>query len=179
MDLIGYAKITRDLTERRQAAEQLRQSDQQFRLLVQSVTDYAIYMLDVNGIVTNWNSGAQRIKGYSADEIVGQHFGTFYTPEDRALERAAAVSRLRRTRWEVPKEGLRVRKDGTTFWAHAVIDPDPRRERRHHRLRQDHARYHRAEARTGGPRADARAVDAVAEDGGDRPSHGRRGARLQ
>lgn len=121
--LIGYAKITRDLTERREAAEHLKRSEEQFRLLVQSVTDYAIYMLDVNGNITNWNPGAQRIKGYSADEIVGQHFGVFYTPEDRALDgpQQSLACAAREGRFE--KEGLRVRKDGTRFWAHVVIDP--------------------------------------------------------
>jgi len=121
--LLGYAKITRDLSERRTAEEALRRSDQQFRLLVQSVTDYAIYMLDPNGNVTNWNLGAQRIKGYAPEEIVGQHFSRFYTEEDRArgepqraLDRALAEGRYER-------EGWRVRKDGTRFWANVVVDP--------------------------------------------------------
>ncbi|TFI56292.1 PAS domain S-box protein, partial [Sphingomonas parva] len=82
--LIGYAKITRDVTEKRAAEDALRESERRFRLLVQGVRDYAIYMIDPDGYVTNWNSGAQAIKGYSADEIVGQHFSRFYTEEDRA-----------------------------------------------------------------------------------------------
>ena len=120
--VVGYAKITRDLTERRAAEETLRQSQEQFRLLVQGVTDYAIYLLDKNGFVSNWNQGAQRIKGYMPDEIVGQHFSRFYTEEDRAAglpERALGIV-AREGRFE--NEGWRVRKDGTRFWAHVILD---------------------------------------------------------
>src|ERR1700754_1517280 len=81
--LVGYAKITRDLTERRAAEMELRASEERFRLLVQSVTDYAIYMLDPEGRVSSWNAGAERFKGYAADEIMGEHFSRFYTEEDR------------------------------------------------------------------------------------------------
>jgi len=100
-----------------------RSEDQQFRLLVQSVTDYAIYMLDAGGHVASWNLGAQRIKGYTADQIVGQHFSNFYTPQDRAagLPAQALATAAREGRYE--KEGLRLRKDGTSFMAHVVIDP--------------------------------------------------------
>ncbi len=94
-----------------------------YQLLIEAVTDYAIYMLDPNGIVTSWNPGAQRIKGYATAEIIGQHFSRFYTEEDqkagipkRALETAAREGKFE-------KEGWRVRKDGTRFWAHVVIDP--------------------------------------------------------
>ena len=120
--LIGFAKITRDLTERREAEEALRQSEQQFRLLVQGVADYAIYMLDPRGRVSSWNLGAQRIKGYSQSEIVGQHFSRFYTEEDRAAGAPAAglATAEREGRWET--EGWRVRKDGSRFWAHVIID---------------------------------------------------------
>src|SRR3954447_24845485 len=82
--LIGFAKVTRDISARRAAQEALRQSEERFRLLVQGVTDYAIYMLSPEGVVTNWNSGAAQIKGYTEAEIVGQHFSRFYTEEDRA-----------------------------------------------------------------------------------------------
>jgi PAS domain S-box-containing protein len=120
--LLGYGKITRDITEKRQAEQALRASEERFRLLVQGVTDYAIYMLSPQGEVTNWNVGAERIKGYSYNEIVGQHFSRFYTEEDRAagLPERALGNAAREGRYEA--EGWRVRKDGTRFWAHVVID---------------------------------------------------------
>ncbi|WP_137390549.1 hybrid sensor histidine kinase/response regulator [Rhodoligotrophos defluvii] len=121
--LVGYAKIIRDLTGRRRAEELLRKSQEQFRLLVQGVTDYAIFMLDPAGRVSSWNMGAQRIKGYLPEEIIGEHFSRFYTEEDRARgepEKALATA-AREGRFE--KEAQRVRKDGTRFWAHVVIDP--------------------------------------------------------
>lgn len=122
-NLIGFAKITRDLTERRKTQEALRESEQKFRLLVQGVTDYAIYMLDPQGHVTNWNVGAQRIKGYVESEILGEHFSRFYTEEDRAtnLPRRALETAAREGKFEA--EGWRLRKDGTRFWASVVIDP--------------------------------------------------------
>lgn len=121
--LVGYAKITRDLTERRAAERLLRQNEQQFKLLVQGVTDYALYMLDPEGRVSSWNQGAERIKQYRADEIIGQHFSKFYTPGDlqKGDPQHALDSARREGRFE--KEGWRVRKDGTQFWANVVIDP--------------------------------------------------------
>jgi PAS domain S-box-containing protein len=121
-DLLAYAKITRDLTERKDAERKLKQSEEQFRLLVQGVVDYAIYMIDIEGKVTNWNLGAQRIKGYAPDEIIGRHFSQFYTDEDRAagLPRRALETASREGKFE--SEGWRIRKDSNRFWAHVVID---------------------------------------------------------
>jgi len=121
--LIGFAKITRDLSERKAAEMLLRQSEQQFRLLVQGVTDYAIYMLDPEGRVNSWNSGAERIKQYRADEIIGAHFSQFYTEKERQKGEPQQVLETARREGRVEKEGWRVRKDGTRFWAHVVIDP--------------------------------------------------------
>jgi len=122
-ELVGFAKITRDLTEKQQAEAAIKRNEEQFRLLVQSVTDYAIYMLDARGHVTSWNQGAQRIKGYAPEEIIGQHFSRFYTPEDRARgePELALKTAAREGRYE--REALRIRKDGSTFHAHLVIDP--------------------------------------------------------
>ncbi|HKW53007.1 MAG TPA: PAS domain S-box protein [Stellaceae bacterium] len=120
--LLGFAKLTRDLTQRRAEQEALRESEERFGILVQGVTDYAIYMLDPEGRITNWNAGGERIKGYSPAEVLNRHFSLFYTDEDRAMElpRRALTTAERDGRYEA--EGLRVRKDGTTFWAGVVID---------------------------------------------------------
>jgi PAS domain S-box-containing protein len=122
-NLLGFAKITRDLTERREAQEELRKSEERFRLLVESVTDYAIFMLDPVGTITSWNSGAARFKGYSAEEIMGENFSRFYSEEDRlaGLPSRALNTAEREGRFEA--EGWRIRKDGTRFWANVVIDP--------------------------------------------------------
>jgi PAS domain S-box-containing protein len=122
-ELVGFAKVTRDLTERRRAEDALRLNERQFRMLVQAVTDYAIYRLDLDGRVVNWNAGAQRIKGYRPEEIVGEHFSRFYTDEDRQAGEPARALRTAAAEGRFEKEGWRVRKDGTRFWAHVVIDP--------------------------------------------------------
>jgi PAS domain S-box-containing protein len=119
--LLGFAKVTRDLTDRWLADQALRQSEERFRLIVQSVRDYGIFMLDPEGRVASWNEGAEAIKGYRASDIIGQHFSAFYPEEDRAagkpdheLEVATATGRFE-------DEGWRVRKDGSLFWANVVI----------------------------------------------------------
>lgn len=121
--LLGFAQLIHDLSEGRAAKEALRRSQEQFRLLVQSVTDYAIYMLDHRGRITNWNLGAQRIKGYLPEEVIGRHFSCFYTPEDREAGEPARGLAAAEREGRFEKEGWRVRKDGSRFWANVVIDP--------------------------------------------------------
>lgn len=113
---------TEDLLNRYINAEQaLRESEERFRLLVAAVKDYAIFMLDINGNILSWNSGAQRIKGYSANEIIGKHFSTFYTPEDLEDGKPARELVIATAEGQYQEEGWRVRKDGTLFWAHVLI----------------------------------------------------------
>ncbi len=120
--LIGFAKITRDLTERRATEEALRRSQEQFRLLVQGVTDYAIYMLDPDGRVASWNAGAQRIKGYAPEEIIGEHFSRFYLKEDQESGLPVRALRTAGREGRFEHEGWRVCKDGSRFWASVVVD---------------------------------------------------------
>jgi PAS domain S-box-containing protein len=121
-ELAGFAKITRDLTERRAAEQILRASQEQFRLLVQGVTDYAIYMLTPSGEISSWNPGAERITGFAPAEVIGTHFSRFYTPEDQAAGEPMRALATARAEGRYEKEGLRRRKDGTAFWANVVID---------------------------------------------------------
>lgn len=121
-ELIGFAKVTRDITERQQAHEDLLRSERRYRQLIEAVVDYAIFQLDPQGNITTWNPGAQRIKGYAPDEIIGKHFSQFYTPGDLELgiPKHALAEAAEKGRFEA--EGWRVRKDGTKFWASVVID---------------------------------------------------------
>jgi PAS domain S-box-containing protein len=110
-----------DVTAQRRAEEQLRQSEQRFRLLVEAVQDYAIFMLDPDGHVISWNAGAQRIKGYSSDEIIGRHFRVFYPDDARAIRHPEYELEVAKTRGQYIEEGWRIRKDGSRFWASVVI----------------------------------------------------------
>ena len=117
----GFAKVTRDLTERRNAEERVHRSEETFRLLIESAKDYAIFMIDPDGHVLTWNAGAQRIKGYTSDEIIGRSFKDFYPEEDVKSGKPERLLKTARERGSVEDEGWRVRKDGTRFWADVVI----------------------------------------------------------
>ena len=120
-ELVGFAKVTRDLTERRAAEEALRLSEQNFRVLVQGVRDHAIYMLDPMGRVATWNVGAERIKGYAASTIIGQHFSKFYPPADIEANKPEQHLNIAMSTGTYEEEGWRVRSDGTRFWASVAI----------------------------------------------------------
>ncbi|WP_210486028.1 PAS domain-containing sensor histidine kinase [Rufibacter aurantiacus] len=129
-ELLGFSKITRDLTEKKQLEQQLFQthadlleSEEKTRLLIDSVQDYAILMLNTEGIIMSWNTGAERIKGYKPDEIIGKHFSTFYTREaiENGFPKFELTQALQNGRFE--DEGWRIRKDGTAFWANVVLTP--------------------------------------------------------
>jgi PAS domain S-box-containing protein len=119
--LVGFAKVTRDLTERRSAVEQRRRDEERFRLLIESVRDYAIFILDPSGIVATWNPGAARIKGYEPDEIIGRHFSVFYPEADVLAGKCDMELDIAAREGRFEDEGWRVRKDGSRLWANVVI----------------------------------------------------------
>jgi PAS domain S-box-containing protein len=119
--LLGFAKVTRDLTQRRAHEEDLRRSEERFRLLVEGVGEYAIFMLDPNGRITTWNVGAERIKGYKASEIIGQHFSIFYPNDARESGWPEHELQVAAEKGSFVDTGWRLRKDGTTFWANVTI----------------------------------------------------------
>ena len=120
--LAGFVAVTRDITERRAAQQALADSERQLRLLIGGVDDYALYMLDPNGVITSWNAGAKRITGYSADEMIGQHFSRFYTEADRAAALPMRALNLAAETGAYAAEGWRRRKDGSLFWAKVSVD---------------------------------------------------------
>lgn len=119
--LIGYSKVTRDLSEKREAEEVLRQSEERYRSLVEQVTDYGIFMLDDKGRIVSWNEGARRIQGYSNEEIIGKYFSIFYPEEDILNGKPAMELKQAREVGKYEEEGWRIRKTGGRFWANVVI----------------------------------------------------------
>ncbi|HEY0454348.1 PAS domain S-box protein [Actinophytocola sp.] len=120
-ELRGFSEVARDMTGARTAARALWDSEERFRLLVQNVVDYAIFMLDPTGHILSWNAGAERIKGYRAEEIIGQHFSVFYPEADIAADKPARELETAIAEGRLEDEGWRLRKDGTPFWANVVI----------------------------------------------------------
>ncbi|HEX2779941.1 MAG TPA: PAS domain-containing sensor histidine kinase, partial [Gemmatimonadaceae bacterium] len=120
-ELVGFAKVTRDLTERRAALEALRESEERFRHLVQSVSDYGIFMLDPEGHVVSWNDGAARITGYQPAEIIGRHFSVFYPADDVAANKPGWELEVAEREGRFEEEGWRMRRDGSRFWSSVII----------------------------------------------------------
>ena len=120
-DGVLVSSAIRDISERKRAEEELRLKEERFRLMVSEIKDYAIFMLDPDGKVISWNAGAERIKGYSSEEILGQHFSRFYPADDLNKDRAAAELKFAAKEGRIEDEGWRVRKDGSLFWANVVI----------------------------------------------------------
>jgi PAS domain S-box-containing protein len=115
--------VATDITEQKRATDALKQSEEMFRLIVSNVKDYAIIVLDLEGHVISWNGGAQRIKGYAAEEIVGKHFSVFYPPEDIALGKPIMELKSAREEGRFEDDSWRIRKDGSRFWANVVVTP--------------------------------------------------------
>ena len=119
--MIGFTKITRDLTEIKSSEEKLRRSEDRYQKMVEEVQDYAILLMDTAGTIQNWNKGAQQIKGYQAEEIIGQNFRSFYTPEDLATGKPDRLLAIARKEGRAIDEGWRVRKDGSLFWGSITL----------------------------------------------------------
>ena len=125
--LTGYSCVIRDVTEKKNNEIELRQNEERYRLMVQGVRDYAIFMLDTTGHIISWNEGAKRIKGWSANEIIGKHFSAFYTAEDLEDKKPERELRIATSTGKYEEEGWRVKKDGSLFWANvACLDPQVR-----------------------------------------------------
>ena len=122
-ELVGYSKVTRDLTDRKEEEERLRQSEERNRLLIEQVKDYGIFMMDDRGRIISWNEGASRINGYKAEEIIGKYLSIFYTEDDKLNGKPATELKVAREQGKYEEEGWRVRKDGTKFWANVVVTP--------------------------------------------------------
>ncbi|NOT76184.1 MAG: PAS domain S-box protein [Cyclobacteriaceae bacterium] len=120
-EVIGFVKITRDLSEKKAIEDDLRTSEERYHKMISEVQDYAIILLNKEGVIENWNAGAQSIKGYAASEVIGKNFELFYTPEDRKRNLPASLLNEARNSGKAVQEGWRVRKDGTRFWGTIVI----------------------------------------------------------
>jgi PAS domain S-box-containing protein len=119
--LRGFGKVTRDLTDRKQAEEELSRSEERFRHMVESVRDYAIFMIDAQGYIESWNAGAESIKGYKANEIIGKHFSIFYPEDDKERDKPGFELKVAAEVGRFEDEGWRLRKDGSRFWANVII----------------------------------------------------------
>src|SRR6516225_3445547 len=172
--LHGHGEYGMSDRDEAKSPQEISDIERQLNVLIEAVTDYAIYMLDANGNVRTWNTGAERIKGYSAEEIIGKNFAVFYTDEDKHAEKhlTALEAAAREGRYEA--EGWRVRKDGSRFWVNALIYPI-RDEGRPYGLCEGHAGYYRKTASGRCPRTSPKCRFTVPKDGGRWSTH--RGCR--